>query len=588
MYRIEIEGLTIYDDRYSSVEELKLINPKLHMELDQAGSLEFTLAPSNTWNTHTFNGSIEADVRHRLVVRVCHNDDVVSVWKGRLMSVKSDMWNNKTIYCEGVLAWLNDAYPQDERYTQSGASGGDYIPGKYEAWSLLSDYLAQYTSYYNRFLSGYTNQSKLESKYDISTRYGYVTVETDATSTDTIWHIYDPNKSVYDGIMDLKNKWGGYFVATELSTGENIIQWWKDYWKGSTEEESHANARSVDFGYNLLDFVKTNSAEEAVTILHPLGAKFIPEGINGGIFGQKYPWEYWHHSHMDGITFYDGWWLNNDGEWVQTTNTKYFTSQTISITPRMKYYYSGRMKGNWVIYSILDKNSVPIVVKTSMAEMKKEEDSNGNWTGNWVESVATFDREEVTIPEEGKYLRFAWYNDPDYKDEDDHQIPRADYSFIDSEQATDSIGEYTLTVAEVNGIMGAYMKLPTSILNLYGTNTWIEKNVEWSEINVAKGLKSVATDYMNKVAFNSLSLEIKYIDMGFVDYDVIPDSWKPPKILDCVHVTSAPHGVDTYMYITSLDIPFDNPANITITLGSPEAKKLSDVTAANSKRMSRT
>lgn len=588
MFKIEIEGLTIYDDRYAAVEELKLINPKLNMEINQAGSLEFTLPSQNIWNISTFNGSIEADVRHRLVVKVCHNDDIVSIWKGRLMSVKSDMWNRKTIYCEGVLAWLNDAYPQDEYRSNGGVIGNDYPAGRYEAWSLLNDYLSRYSSYYNRFETSSTQYFKMAEKYRIQTRYTYVTTETDATAEDSIWYNYDPSQSIYDGIMGLKDKWGGYFVTTELLTGENIIQWWKDYWKGSTEEDSHANARLVDFGENLLDFVRTNSTEEAVTVLHPLGATFIPSGINGGIFGKIYPWEYWHHDHMGGITFYTGWWIEDDGDWAQTTNTRWVTSQTIKIETRTKYYYSGRIKGNYAKWAILDAHYVPISVGMSGAEQEKELDNDGNWTGNWVDSTKSFDREEITIPEEGKYIRFCWYKDPNNKDEDDHEIPWGDYSFIDKE-ATDAYSpEYTLTVAEVNGSMGAFMKLPTSLTNLYGSDTWIEKTVEWPDINVAKGLKSVATDYMQKVAFNSLSLEIKFVDMGFVNYDTLPASWSPVKLLDCVHVVSAPHGVDTYMYVTAVEIPFDNPGNITITLGSPEAKKLSDVTAANSKKMSRT
>lgn len=568
MYRIVWEDSEIFDDQLIDADDMHLISPKLVMEVDQAGSLEFTVPP-----THWVYDSIDQGLLDRVIVSVV-DDEYNDIWNGRVMSVDLDFNNCKVVYCEGALSWLNDCYPAYQSFVNGGIIGGN-APGRTNAYWLLNNLLGCYNTYRNTQSS--LAEDKVESRYTIQTKYSYVTAETDASSENQNVALWSPTESVYDQLMSLKDTWGGYMITVWNSDDSSImIQWWKDMWKDKTEQQAHANAAEAVFGENLLDMVKTRSMDEVVTYLHPIGASVETQYAQ-----EKYMDE--NPSHMSGITYYPGWWIDDNGNFVELANdypnrTRYVTSQTLdagtAANKALRYYYSGRIKGNYAKWAVLDRHRVPIIVEKSGA--KKEKDDHGNWQ----DTIASSDLDEITIPKEGRFLRFAWYEDPDYKDEDDHTIPFADYSFIHTEQRDTEPLEDVVTIASVNN-GSPYLIIHPGQSSQYGSGAWIEKTVEWPDINVPQGLLSVANDYYAEVAFEEISYEIKYIDMGFVDKYSIPDTWTSPRLLGCVHVISEPHNVDTYMYITRIEIPFDNIANISITLGKPVNKNLTDVIRNN-------
>lgn len=568
MYRIVWEDSEIFDDQMIDADDMHLISPKLVMEVDQAGSLEFTVPP-----THWVYDSIDQGLLDRVIVSVV-DDEYNDIWNGRVMSVDLDFNNCKVVYCEGALSWLNDCYPAYQSFANGGIIGGS-APGRTNAYWLLNNLLGCYNAYRNTQSS--LSEDKVESRYNIQTKYSYVTAETDASSENQNVALWSPTESVYDQLMSLKDSWGGYMITVWNADDSSImIQWWKDMWKDQTEQQAHANAAEAVFGENLLDMVKTRSMDEVVTYLHPIGASVETQYAQ-----EKYMDE--NPSHMSGITYYPGWRIDDNGNFVELADnypnrTRYVTSQTLdagtAANKALRYYYSGRIKGNYAKWAVLDRHRVPIIVEKSGA--KKEKDDHGVWQ----DTVASSDLEEITIPKEGRFLRFAWYEDPDNKDEDDHEIPFADYSFIHTEQRDTEPLEDIVTIASVNN-GSPYLIIHPGQSSQYGSGAWIEKTVEWPDINVPQGLLSVANDYYAEVAFEEISYEVKYIDMGFVDKYSIPDTWTSPRLLGCVHVISEPHNVDTYMYITRIEIPFDNIANISITLGKPINKNLTDVIRNN-------
>lgn len=571
MYRIVWEDSEIFDDQMIDVDDMHLLSPKLVMEVDQAGSLEFTVPPSN-W----IYDQVEQGLLYRVLVSVV-DDEYNEIWTGRVMSVDLDFNNCKVVYCEGALAWLNDCYPAYQNFINGGSITGTN-PGRQNAFWLLNSLLGQYNTYRDKWSNPASTVDKVESRYEITTRYACVTAETDASSENQNVALWSPTESVYDQVMNLKDTWGGYMIALWHDDPENPsveIQWWKDMWKDQTEQQAHANAAEAVFGENLLDMVKTRSMDEVVTYLHPIGATIETEYAQNKYMDEN-------PSHMDGITYYEGWWIDDNGDFVRLADnypnrTRYVTSQTLdagtAANKALRYYYSGRIKGNYAKWAVLDKHRVPIIVEKSGA--KKEKDDHGVWQ----DTVATSDLDEVTIPKEGRYLRFAWYKDPDNKDEDDHEINYQEYSFIHTEERDTEPLDDVVNIGSVNN-GNPYLILHPGQTAQYG-GAWIEKTVEWPDINVPQGLLSVANDYCAEVAFEEISYEVRYIDMGFVNKYAIPDTWMSPRLLDCVHVVSPPHNVDTYMYITRIEIPFDDIANISITLGKPVNKNLTDVIRNN-------
>lgn len=75
-----------------------IFNPKLTLEVDGAGKLEFTIDDSSKWYRSIYYGyEIEA------------LENGVVVFSGRMNETKLDYMNRQVVYCEGKLAYLNDS-----------------------------------------------------------------------------------------------------------------------------------------------------------------------------------------------------------------------------------------------------------------------------------------------------------------------------------------------------------------------------------------------------------------------------------------------------------------------------------------------
>ena len=88
---------TIYDDRTLD-KGYKLVNPKLTLEDNAAGSLTFKLPTSN------YGYSIVE--RLSSGIQVVRDNDIL--WEGRVLTDEEDFNKDRSIYCEGILSFLND------------------------------------------------------------------------------------------------------------------------------------------------------------------------------------------------------------------------------------------------------------------------------------------------------------------------------------------------------------------------------------------------------------------------------------------------------------------------------------------------
>lgn len=94
MYSIYADGVCIYNDVFS-LDDMKVVNPKLTLEDSAAGSLEMALP-------HT-NKAYDSIVRMVTDISVKKNGE--EIWAGRALSESKDFWNNRVLYCEGELAF---------------------------------------------------------------------------------------------------------------------------------------------------------------------------------------------------------------------------------------------------------------------------------------------------------------------------------------------------------------------------------------------------------------------------------------------------------------------------------------------------
>lgn len=220
---------TLIEDGYYVTE------PELKMELNLASTLEFGL-PIGAVGYNSIN-------KLKSIVKV-YNDDV-RVFRGRCLSDELTMMNQKNIYCEGELGFLQDSVVR--AYTFTGTV----------------------EQYFTFLINGHNAQVEASKQF----RVGQVTVGDDE---DTITRASGSYLSTFDEISEqLLNSLGGYLMPRyEIENGVEVE--YLDYLSDSGGQ----NSQVIEFGENLLDFSQKLDGGEIFTVLIPLGAS---KGTKAGV-----------------------------------------------------------------------------------------------------------------------------------------------------------------------------------------------------------------------------------------------------------------------------------------------------------------
>lgn len=208
----------------AGVEGYEIINPKLTLELNKAGSLTFDI-PVGSAMYNKLN-------LMKTTIECRQGTDVL--FRGRVLNTKRNIYNTLTYYCEGFLSWLVDIIFQP--YTFTG-----------QARDLLKDFLTRYNTYAS------SNRQITYQYSDISAN-----IAVDVKDYSTAWA--EIKRICIDGV-------NGYIVPY-LTSSVTGIQWLSSY---------GTNTRQfIQFGENLLDFSQIIDASEIFTAVKPLGKE-----ING-------------------------------------------------------------------------------------------------------------------------------------------------------------------------------------------------------------------------------------------------------------------------------------------------------------------
>lgn len=229
MYTVYADGICIYNPTVPS-DTVKLIDPKLTLSDNAAGSFEFTLRPDNAGYS-----SIT-----RLVSRIKIKEDGAEIWEGRVISDSVDFWNNRKIFAEGALAYMNDTIQP---------------PAKYESITP-ENFLINILGIHNYYAGA-----------DQQFWNGTVTVTGSATITTNY-------EKTMDAIMDqLIAQFGGHIYLSYNANGDRYLNYTEDYPRTSSQE--------IRFGENLIDFTRSWDATEYATVILPLGASLDDSPIEG-------------------------------------------------------------------------------------------------------------------------------------------------------------------------------------------------------------------------------------------------------------------------------------------------------------------
>lgn len=112
------------------------------------------------------------------------------------------------------------------------------------------------------------------------------------------------------------------------------------------------------------------------------------------------------------------------------------------------------------------------------------------------------------------------------------------------------------TIAKVNN---GSIYLESTAINTYGR---VERTVEFDGISDPAMLLNKAKEYLKSNQFDDMTLDISAADLHYLNptYDELA-------LGDKVRVVSVPHGLDKYFPVIAMEIPLDNPAGTTYTLG---------------------
>lgn len=243
MYQIYANNAPIYSP-VGNGAEFAVLNPKWTQEVNKAGQLTFSMPTQNAaYNT-----------LKKLTVPVSIYRDMDEVFFGRVYSVEKDFYNNKSVVCEGALAFLNDVIVRPFSYTD-----------------MTADCVRNFVAY---ILALYNLECGEEWK---KIHLGEVTVR------ETNNYLYRHKETYEDAFTVLieqtvKSSLGGY-LSIRRSGGKTYL----DY----TAESGKQSTQYIEFGKNLLDLTQNATAEDVFTVLIPLGAKtdsgyVTIKSVNGG------------------------------------------------------------------------------------------------------------------------------------------------------------------------------------------------------------------------------------------------------------------------------------------------------------------
>lgn len=222
MYTIFVDGKALYAPNLAN-EGYDVINPKLTMELNKSGSLEFTLPPNN----------VMYDQIQKLKSIVQVFDGSEEIFRGRILHEERDFYRRKQVYCEGELAFLLDSIQR------------------------VYDYQGTLEGLFRQYITNHNDQVEATKNFTV----GQITV------TDKNNYVHYSSTQYPDTWSELKEKLinthGGY-IRTRFQDGVRYIDYIEDY--------ETISPQIIEFGVNMLDISEYIKADDVFTVLIPLGA----------------------------------------------------------------------------------------------------------------------------------------------------------------------------------------------------------------------------------------------------------------------------------------------------------------------------
>jgi len=226
MFKIFADNELIYD---STLTDYVITKGQITKELNKSGQFVFTI-----YSSHPYYNRIQ---KMKTIITVYKGEK--KVFRGRVINEVIGFYKDKTFTCEGELGFFRDSIQRPFDFS-----------GTPEA--LLTQFIVNHNS-----------QVGAEKQFSI----GEITV---IDANDYITRSNSAYESTSDNLYSrLVDSLGGYLFITENEPGDRVINWYAD--------SPYRSGQKIEFGSNLLDFTRTNRAEEIATAVIPLGVEIEDE-----------------------------------------------------------------------------------------------------------------------------------------------------------------------------------------------------------------------------------------------------------------------------------------------------------------------
>lgn len=219
MYSIYADGACIYSDVFA-LGSMKVLNPKLVLEDNGAGSLSMKLPPMNVGYSSIV----------RMITDISVQKDGEEIWAGRVLSENKDFWNNRDLYCEGEMAFFNDS---------------SQPPAEYSGLSVRA-YLERLIAVHN-------------SKVTPNRRFTLGAVTVVDKNFPTYYTNYEKTMAILNALVE---QYGGHLRVRKVN-GVRYLDYLAEY--------PDTCSQVIQFGSNLIDFTRKWDSTEFATVIVPLG-----------------------------------------------------------------------------------------------------------------------------------------------------------------------------------------------------------------------------------------------------------------------------------------------------------------------------
>lgn len=273
---------------------LALMNPKVHLAADSAGTFECSLNP----NSPAMPESVLERMATKVMVEeysdhvpndgsIDENNNEKVLFYGRVLSIDSDFYNTPSLYCEGAYSFLNDTIIMPYTMPKKNGDSTYFTPKQ-----ALQKFLREHNDAVTRAGQNFG------IKFETDTSKMIVTMKDDLFSGEKndgsgqeidnfVVETYTNTREVFE---NLKKTYGGHFrvryrkvLQSEISDYPDqmavpILDWIADYndpKQGTNQEESEAY---IEFGTNLLDLTQKKDGSNIVNCLFLTGKKITSAG----------------------------------------------------------------------------------------------------------------------------------------------------------------------------------------------------------------------------------------------------------------------------------------------------------------------